>query len=119
MVSKHKPHFVSFQFKHKQLLVQGGVSSLVLGKLLVGAEGAESGQLGLRLPEPAQLRLQLLDLVHVVDHALRRLAPHLGEQSQRSNSSTRWFLGLIKLVQNGDPKILIDSILIKVTSGCV
>jgi hypothetical protein len=76
------------------------VSSLVLGELLVGAEGAEPDQLRLRLPEPGQLRLQLLDLVHVVDHALRRLPPHLGEQRQRSNSSTGWFLRLIKPVQN-------------------
>jgi len=59
------------------------VSSLVLGELLVGAEGAEPNKLRLRLPEPAELRLQLLDLVHVVDHALRRLAPHLGAQGSR------------------------------------
>jgi hypothetical protein len=83
--------------------VLGGVSFLV--ELLVGAEGAQPDQLGLRLPEPAQLSFQLLDLVHVVDHALRRLAPHLGAHGLRrstSNSSTRWFLGP---VLNGEPKI--------------
>jgi hypothetical protein len=82
------------------------VPCLVLGELLVGAEGAEPDKLGLRLPEPAQLSLQLLDLVHIVDHALRRLAPHLGEQGSGDQTPARdGFLGQIKPVQNGDPKI--------------
>ena len=74
------------------------VSSRVTGRRQLGCSaqflcGAETAQ-------PAQLRLQLLDLVNVVDHALRLLAPHLSHHTSHNN---------VIIQQQADKKILVSS----------
>ena len=68
---------------HALLTLLCVLSSRITGHRQLGCcaqflRGAETAQ-------PAQLRLQLLDLVNVVDHALRLLAPHLSHHTSHNN----------------------------------